>query len=126
MADSIPWFKAIQSVGRGFRPGIEVQVMSAGTKTGKSITVAVDIESDDFKPWRLTFLTHYAEYRDFDAGETYWKKFKRVPTRVDMMYADRVIRKNEDGTYEYIKNRGTSDLRQLTEEEAVWLILKAG
>jgi hypothetical protein len=124
MADSIPWFKEIQSVGRGFRSGMEVHTITDGKDTGK--TIILDYESDDFKPWRETFCPHYAEYRDFDTGETYWKKFNRLPTRVDMMYADRVIRKNEDGTYEYIKNRGTSDLRQLTEEEAVWLILKAG
>lgn len=122
MADSIPWFKAIQSVGRGFRPGMEVHTIGAGSKTGK--TIILDYESDDFKPFRETLRPHYAEYRDFDTGETYWKKFKREPKRTDMMYADHVIRKNEDGTYEYIKNRTNGELRLLTEEEIMWLILK--
>jgi hypothetical protein len=124
MTDTIPWFKSIQSVGRGFRPGMEIQVLTGGTDSDKSIVF--DIESDEFKPWRLTFLTHYAEYTNFDTGEKYWKKFKREPKRKDMMYADHVIRKNEDGSYEYIKNRTNGELRQLTEEETVWLILKAG
>jgi hypothetical protein len=121
MAD---WLKSIQSAGRGFRPGMEVQVLTGGTDSGKSIVF--DIESDDFKPWRETFCPHYAEYRDFETGETYWKKFNRLPRSVDMYRADNIIRKNEDGTYEYVKNRATGELRQLTEEEAVWLILKAG
>lgn len=123
MADSIPWLKTIQSVGRGFRPGMEITILKSRNQ-GKS--VFIDIESDDFKPWRETFCPHYAEYRDFDTGETYWKKFNRFPRSVDMYRADNIIRKNEDGTYEYVKNRETGELRQLTEEEAVWLILKAG
>ena len=121
MAD---WLKSIQSVGRGFRPGIEVHVMTAGAKTGKSIIL--DYESDDFKPWRETMRPHYAEYRDFDTGETYWKKFNRLPRSADLYRANNVIRKNEDGSHEYVKNRQTGELRQLTEEETMWLILKAG
>ena len=56
MTDTIPWFKSIQSVGRGFRPGMEIQVLTGGADSGKSIVF--DIESDEFKPWRLTFLTY--------------------------------------------------------------------
>lgn len=123
MADNIPWFKAIQSVGRGYRPG-ELAMISANSKEGKSIIL--DIESDDFKPWRMTFSTHYAEYIDHKTGETYWKKFDRQPKMADMYTANNVIRKNEDGSYEYVKNRETGELRKLTEEEAMWLILKAG
>jgi hypothetical protein len=106
-----------------FKPGIEIKVVSAGKNTGK--TIVFDVESDDFKPWRETFLTHYAEYRDFDTGETYWKKFGRRPNTTQIRYCNNVIRHNEDGTYEYVKNRETGELRQLTEEEAMWLILKA-
>jgi hypothetical protein len=124
MADSIPWFKAIQSVGRGFRSGMEVHTITDGKDTGK--TIVFDYESDDFKPWRETFCPHYAEYRDFDTGETYWKKFNRLPKSADMYRANNIIRKNEDSTYEYVKNRETGELRQLTEEETMWLILKAG
>lgn len=121
MADSIPWFKAIQSVGRGFRPGMEIQMITAGKDTGK--TIVLDIESDDFKPWRATFRTHYAEYRDFNTGHTYWKKFNRLPKLGDLYRANNVIRHNEDGTYEYVKNRETGELRQLTEQETMWVLL---
>lgn len=120
MADNIPWFKAMQSVGRGFRPGMEIKVLKS-RQQGKTITV--DIESDDFKPWRMTFRPHYAEYHDFDTGETYWKKFDRQPRASDTYPANMIVRHNEDGTYSYVKNRKTGDLRQLTEEEIMWMML---
>ena len=104
-----------------FKPGMEIKMLSAGTGTGKS--VFLDIESDDFKPWRATFRTHYAEYRDFSTGETYWKKFNRQPRSSDLYRANNVIRHNEDGTYEYIKNRETGELRQLSEQEIMWVLL---
>ena len=116
------WLKSIQSVGRGFRPGIEIKMISGASDVGKS--VILDFESDDFKPWRATMRPHYAEYRDFETGETYWKKFNRLPRSADLYRANNVIRKNEDGSYEYVKNRQTGELRQLTEEEVIWFILK--
>ena len=118
------WLKSIQSIGRGFRPGIEIKMISGASDVGKS--VILDFESDEFKPYREIFLPHYAEYRDFETGETYWKKFNRLPRSANLYRANNVIRKNKDGTYEYIKNRETGELRKLTEEEAMWLILKAG
>lgn len=121
MADSIPWFKALQSVSRGFRPGMEVHTITAGKDTGK--TIVFDIESDNFKPFRETFRPHYAEYYDFDTGETYWKKFNRQPRSSDLYHANNVIRHNEDGTYEYIKNRENGELRQLSEQEIMWVLL---
>jgi len=117
------WFKTIQSAGRGFRSG-QLAMVAAGSKVGKS--VIIDYESDEFHPWRMSFLPHYAEYRDYETGETYWKKFARQPKLANMYTANNVIRKNEDGSYEYVKNRETGELRKLTEEEIVWLILKAG
>jgi hypothetical protein len=116
------WLKSIQSVGRGFRPGIEIKMITSVSDVGK--TVRMDFESDEFKPFRETFLPHYAEYRDFETGETYWKKFNRLPRIADLYNAYNVIRHNEDGSYEYVKNRQNDELRQLTEEEAMWLILK--
>ena len=113
----------ITSVCDGFRPGMEIKMVS-GVGPGKSVWM--DIESDEFKPFRETFRPHYAEYRDFDTGETYWKKFNRLPRSADLYRANNVIRKNKDGSYEYVKNRQTGELRQLTEEEAIWFILKAG
>ena len=121
MAD---WLKSIQSVGRGFRPGIEIKMISGASDVGKS--VILDFESDEFKPFRETFLPHYAEYRDFETGETYWQKFNRLPRSADLYRANNVIRKNDDGSYEYVKNRETGELRKLTEQEAMWLILKVG
>lgn len=116
------WLKQLQSVSRGFRPGMEVKVMTSANNVSK--TLVVDFESDDFKPWRETMRPHYAEYRDYATGETYWKKFNRQPKAVDLYAAKNVIRKNDDGTYEYIKNRETGELRKLTEEEAIWFLLK--
>jgi hypothetical protein len=120
MADSIPWFKATKS---GFKPGMEVKVVSSGKDAGKTM-INVDIESSEFNPWRETFRTHYAEYRNYDIGDTYWKKFKRIPKPADLYPAINVIRHNADGSYEYIKNRTDGDLRQLTEQEIIWLMLK--
>jgi len=119
---NIQWLDAVQKLNRGFRPGLEVQVLTASSSSGKS--VVFDIESDDFKPWREMMRPHYAEYRDYDTGETYWKKFNRLPKNMDSLRANTVIRKNEDGSYEYVKNRETGELRKLTEEEISWLILK--
>lgn len=120
MADNIPWFKAIQSASRGFRPGMEITVLKS-RQQGKTITV--DFEGDEFRPWRITLWPHYAEYHDFDTGETYWKKFNGQPRSADLYTANNVVRQNDDGTYEYIKNRETGELRQLTEEEIMWMLL---
>lgn len=118
------WFKSIQRVGRGFLPGIEIKMISGASDAGKS--VILDLESDVFKPFRETFRPHYAEYCDHNTGETYWKKFNRLPRPSDLYRAYNVIRHNDDGTYEYIKNSETGELRQLTEQETIWFILKAG
>lgn len=115
------WIKAIQSKSRGFRPGMEITVMKS-RQQGKTITI--DIESDSFKPWREMMRPHYAEYTNRETGEKYWKKFIRQPKTIDMYTANNIVRKNEDGSYEYVKNRETGELRKLTEKEAMWLILK--
>lgn len=128
MANSIPWFKAVQNKGRGFRPGMEVAVLSSGKNVGK--TWIIDIESDDFKPWRDSlrerFAVHYAEYFDCDTGETFWQKFPRKPGSSQMYMANTVIKQNDDGTFSYIKNRKTGNLGRVPEEELMWIILKAG
>lgn len=124
MTDTIPWIKSIQSKGRGFRPGMEVKMIAAGRKAGK--TIILDYESEEFTSLKMAFQPHYAEYRDFETGETHWKKFGRRPNTVQLRYCNNVVRKNEDGTYEYVKNRETGELRQLTEKEVMWLLLKAG
>ena len=118
------WLKSIQSVGRGFRPGIEIKMISRASDVGKS--VILDFESDDFKPFRETFRPHYAEYHDRETGETYWKKYNKSPPNMLTVSAYNVIRHNADGSYEYIKNRFDGELRKLTEQEVIWFILKAG
>lgn len=118
------WFKQLQSASRGFRPGMEVKVMTSANNVGK--TLIVDYESDGFHPWRLSLCPHYVEYVDYATGESHWKKFDRQPKMADMYTANNIIRKNDDGTYEYIKNRKTGELRKLTEKETMWLILKVG
>lgn len=122
---SIPWLKQFQSIGRGFRPGMQVGVVSAGRNVGKT-RMHVDIESDDFKPWREMMRPHLVEYIDFDTGERHWKRFTRQPKMSEMYVACNVVRKNEDGSYEYVKNRETGELRQLTDKEVMWLLLKVG
>lgn len=116
MADNIPWLKQVQSAPRRFRSGMEISYATDGK-------IFVDFESDDFKPWRETMCPHYAEYSDYDTGETYWEKFSRIPRQVKLYTADTIIRHNPDGTYEYIKNRKTGELRQLTEKEVMWILL---
>jgi hypothetical protein len=113
------WITDIQSKSRGFRPGMEIQMITAGSKNGKSVWV--DIESDEFRPFRETFRPHYAEYRDHKTGETFWKKYNKMPPNV--MFAYNVVRHNEDGTYQYVKNRKDGNLRHLTEDEIMWVLL---
>lgn len=128
MTNSIPWVKSIQRKGRGFRPGMGVTVLASGNNVGK--TLIVDYESDDFKPWRDSlrerFAVHYAEYIDYDTGETFWQKFPRKPGSRQMYMANTIIKQNDDGTFSYIKNRKSGDLGKVPEEELMWIILKAG
>lgn len=129
MADkAIPWFESFQKMGRGFRPGMQVQMISAGRNVGK--TLIVDLESDEFQPWkdslRERFATHYAEYIDYETGETFWKKYPRKPGSSQLYTANNVIKQNDDGTFSYIKNRKNGELCQVPEEELMWIILKAG
>ena len=120
------WVDAIQKLEHGFRAGMEVKMITGGSKTGKS--VLLDLESDTFKPWRETMLRpHYAEYADRDTGGTYWKKFNRLPPTLSQHSAYKIIRHNEDGSYEYIKYRdivvpgGT-----VSANDMAWIILAAG
>ena len=100
-----------------------LNMISGGSKTGKS--VFLDIESDNFKPWRETNRPHYAEYRD-RAGGTYWKKHNRLPPALSLYSADNIIRHNEDGSYEYIKNRDTGDTGgTVSSNDMAWIILAA-
>lgn len=122
---NLSWVDELEKAGKGFRPGMEIKYTSASAGVGKTIVFdSIDIESDDFKPWTATALPHYAEYRDFKTGETHWKKFKRVPKMADLYTADNVIRKNVDGTYEYIMNCTTGKLGTVSSDEMAWIILQ--
>ena len=123
MANGIPWLEQFQSKGRVFRPGMELTVVSSGRNVGKT-RMHVDIESDDsFRSWRATFLPHFVEYRDISTGETEWKKLDRQPRAAELYVSDTIVRKNEDGTYEYVKHCKSGELCQLTEEEIAWMLL---
>lgn len=116
-------FLSKKTVSTGFRKGMEIQMITAGSKNGKSVWV--DIESDEFKPWRETNRPHYAEYADLDTGRTYWKKFNRLPPALSQYSAYSIIRHNENDTYEYVKNRTTGNLTEVPKEEMAWIILAA-
>ena len=121
------WVDSIQKLEHGFRPGIEVKMI---TGTGKS--VLLDLESDNFRTRAEINRPHYAEYADRDTGGTYWKKHNRLPTALSLYSADNIIRHNEDGSYEYIKIRGrflknrTTTGSTISANEMAWIILAAG
>ncbi len=127
------WFKPMQELEHGFRPGIEVKMVTGGSKTGKS--VLLDLESDghpfsSFRSLAEINRPHYAEYADRDTGGTYWKKHNRLPTALSLYSADNIIRHNEDGSYEYIKIRGRFFKNRNTgstvsSNDMAWIILAA-
>jgi hypothetical protein len=118
----------MQELEHGFRPGIEVKMVTGGSKTGKS--VLLDLESDNFRTRSEINRPHYAEYADRDTGGTYWKKHNRLPTALSLYSADNIIRHNEDGSYEYIKIRGRFFKNRNTgstvsSNDMAWIILAA-
>ncbi len=67
---------------------------------------------------------YYAEYYNYESlPRTYWKKHNGPLKSSDSYRALNIIRANEDGTYEFIKNRTAGENRKLTEQEAVWFLL---
>jgi hypothetical protein len=90
-----------------------------------------DIESQDSASNRIEILKsrdsrmHYAEYYNYESlpRGTHWKKHTGPLKLSDSYRALNIIRANEDGTYEYIKNRATGKTRKLTKQETVWLLL---
>lgn len=117
------WLKSIQSVGRSFRPGMEVKMLS-GVGPGKSVWM--DIESDEFKPWRENMRPHYVEM--YAMGRTAWFRYDKKPMLAIMYEAIKVVRHNEDSSFEYLKNRsgaGVGILNKTDEKEFVFAILSA-
>lgn len=121
MAD---FLKDIQSTGRGFRPGMEVKLWMNG-QYGKS--VIMDFESDHFTDWEHVLLPHWAEHTSED-GERVWRSYTKKPVLSHLYRANRVVRKNKDGSFEYIKNRdgmGERILNEQEEKEFLFVILKS-
>ena len=118
------WIKAIQSQSRGFRPGMEITVLKS-RQSGKSLIM--DFESSDtFMDWQHVMRPHYVEM--FTENGREWFRYSKKPSMSIIYEAQRVIRHNEDGSYEYIKNRDGTGLMILgpeEEKEIMWIILKA-
>ena len=128
MSNQYPYVHT-QSLGRALRSTGVDSLESLGTIRKKFL---FDFESRDVTSYRTikilkTRETHYAEYYKDRAGplpkETYWKKHNGAPTLRDSYMARNIIRVNEDGTYEYTKNRKTGEERKLTDQETVWFLL---
>jgi hypothetical protein len=118
------WIKTIQSIGRGFRPGMEIKVISAGNRSGKS--VIMDMESDTFTDWEHVLRPHYVQM--YAMGSLAWFRYSKKPMLSILYEAIKVVRHNKDGSFEYLKNRDGTGGRVLNEEEEkefVFTILKA-
>ena len=108
------WIKAIQSVNRGFRPGMEITVMKS-RQSGKSLIV--DLESSDtFMDWQHVMRPHYVEMYD-ETTNLQWYRYNRKPSMSVIYEAHKVVRHNEDGSYEYLKNRSGTGIKVLDEED---------
>ena len=108
------WIKAIQSQGRGFRPGVEVKVIDNGGWGGK--TFIMDYESDTFRDWQHVICPHYVEMWD-SPGKLSWFRYDRKPSMSVIYEANRIVRHNEDGSFEYIKNRDGTGVKVFDETE---------
>ena len=106
------WIKAIQSQGRGFRPGMEITILKS-RQQGK--TLIVDYESD-FENWSHVLRPHYAEMWD-SPGKLVWFRYDRKPSMSVVYEANRIVRHNEDGSFEYIKNRDGTGVKVFDETE---------
>lgn len=106
------WMKSIQSVGRGLRPGSEIIVMKS-RQAGKSLIM--DLESN-FDDWKHVLRTHYVETW-VAHSKLEWVAYNRKPSLAIMYEANKVVRHNEDGSFEYLKNLDGTGVRVLDEQE---------
>jgi hypothetical protein len=116
------WVKDIQSVNRGFRPGMEVNIATS-RKNAKSVWIDGWTEWD----WEHVLLPHWAEHISED-GERVWRSYTNRPPLSDLYHSNRVVLKNKDGTFEYIKNRdgmGERVLNEQEEKEFLFIMLSA-
>lgn len=105
------WMKSVQSLGRGIR-NEELFVVAAGNNREK--TIVMDMESD-YNNWQHVMRPHYTELYTENGWE--WFAYSRKP-RLSVIYeAKKVIRKNVDGSLEYLKNRSGTGVGILNERE---------
>ena len=108
------WIKQLQSTVRGFRPGVEITVMKS-RRSGKSLIM--DLESSDtFMDWQHVMRPHYVEMYD-ESANLQWYLYNRKPSMSVIYEANKVVRHNEDGSYEYIKNRSGTGVKVFDEQE---------
>ena len=108
------WIKTIQSASRGFHPGMEITVMKS-RQSGKSLIM--DLESSDtFMDWQHVMRPHYVEMYD-ETTNLQWYRYNRKPSMSVIYEANKVVRHNEDGSYEYLKNRSGTGIKVLDEED---------
>lgn len=108
------WIKQLQSTVRGFRPGMEITVMKS-RQSGKSLIM--DLESSNtFMDWQHVMRPHYVEMYD-ESANLQWYLYNRKPSMSVIYEAHKVVRHNEDGSYEYIKNRSGTGVKVFGEQE---------
>ena len=107
------WLNDFQSVNRGFRPGMEVNIATS-RKNGKSVWM--DMESDTHLYWEHVWQPHYVEMYN-ESGQLQWYRYPKKPNMGVIYEATTVVRQNSDGSFEYTKNRAGTGLRVLNEEE---------
>ena len=69
------------------------------------------------------WLPHWAEHPDGNEG-TIWKFYGKGLPLIEAAAASKVVRKNKDGSFEYIKNRGANDLVVMTKQEEKEFLFK--
>ena len=108
MNTMVDW-KNIQSVGRGIRPNKEL------------------FAEDFLIDWTHVLQPHWVEFTS-EKGDKKWRSYTKKPPLSHIYMANCVVRKNEDGTFEYIKNRAAPLGRLFSEQEEkefLFVILKA-
>jgi len=119
------WLNDFQSGNRGFRPGMEVKLVTSVRQQGKS--VIMDIQSDTFTDWEHVLRPHYVEMYN-ESDQLQWYRYPKKPNMSVIYEATTVVRQNSDGSFEYTKNRAGTGIRVLNEEEEkefLFIILKA-
>ena len=66
--------------------------------------------------WEFRNQPHWAEYCDGN-GETIWKHSDYMPSLLEQSTALKIVRKNEDGSFQYVKDRDGGKCGIMTEQE---------